>query len=103
MHDLLFGHQRELDEASIRTLASRIPGFDPAAFGECLTVGMSARVYRDAATARTLGVTGTPSFFVGPVDGAGRVTAQRAVSGAAHFQEFKAVIDDVLRASSGPS
>jgi len=64
MHDWLFSHQNELDDDSI-TGAARDIGLDMEAFSACLesdeTLG---QIDRGVNTARFLGLTGTPVFFI---------------------------------------
>jgi predicted DsbA family dithiol-disulfide isomerase len=64
-------------------------GLDAAAFATCLDQGKyTQRVIDEAAEARKLGVTGTPSFFVNDIK----------ILGAQPYPAFQAAIEEALRA-----
>src|SRR5687767_446804 len=64
MHDLLFANQRELELPHLVARAEKL-GLDVAAFRNALETRVHrAAIERDAAEARALGVTGTPTLFV---------------------------------------
>ena len=46
--------------------------------------------------ASAAGISGTPAFLVGTVDGTGKVTVVKALSGAQSYEAFRAAIDEVL-------
>jgi predicted DsbA family dithiol-disulfide isomerase len=86
MHDLIFANQRELTEAKYIEYAGEI-GLDVDQFKKDLaSAEIRARVDADAKEASSLGVTGTPGFFVNG----------RFISGARPFSSFKEMIDAEL-------
>ena len=63
-HDVLFAHRDALERASLQTYASDL-GLDCARFSRDLDdPTLDARIDADIADAKTLGVKGTPAFFV---------------------------------------
>ena len=87
MHDLLFKNQRELNEAAFKGYAQQL-GLDVAQFEkDYASPGVAEEVEADMALARTLGVTGTPGFFVNG----------RFLSGAQPYSAFKVKIDAELK------
>ncbi|HKY33981.1 MAG TPA: thioredoxin domain-containing protein [Candidatus Polarisedimenticolia bacterium] len=67
MHQRLFDNYRALDDASLKKYAQEI-GLDMARFERDLTdPAVAQEVARDAEEARTLGVEGTPTFFLNGV------------------------------------
>jgi protein-disulfide isomerase len=90
MHDLLFKNQRELNEAAFKGYAQQL-GLDVAQFEkDYASPGVAEEVEADMALARTLGVTGTPGFFVNG----------RFLSGAQPYSAFKTKIDAELKEST---
>ncbi|MFK7984506.1 MAG: DsbA family protein [Sandaracinaceae bacterium] len=64
MHDLLFEHQRQLEEEDLLGYAEQL-GLDMDRFGEDLaSPETQARVEADREMGRELGIEGTPSFFI---------------------------------------
>ncbi|VVB54992.1 Thioredoxin [uncultured archaeon] len=85
-HDKLFANQNALDIASLKKYATDL-GLDAAKFNDCLdTAKYASTVQKDTADAEAVGVSGTPSFFVGDT----------ALSGAQPYANFKQVIDEQL-------
>ena len=52
-------------------------------------------IAKDLANGQTAGISGTPSFVIGVVDGKGNVTGERIV-GALPIADFKKVVDKYL-------
>jgi len=94
MHDWLFRETPKLEESRLREGAREL-ALDTRAFDACLNGQAALRVQEDAASARPLGITGTPSFLVGLVQSDGRVRVVKRLTGAQPFEQFKAVIDAV--------
>jgi len=93
VHDILFAQQK-LSEDTLEN-ARRALLVDDVAFSAC--TGLAAEdVSKDLALARQLGISGTPAFLVGQVDGFGRVRVQRTVSGARPLSDFSKAIDETL-------
>ena len=87
MHDAMFGDQRNLDVAQLKSTAAGLE-LDATAFGQCLDSGQHAeRVNSDLQAGMEAGVTGTPALFING----------RFLSGAQPFEAISKVIDDELR------
>lgn len=97
MHDRLFANQRALAPDDIAGHA-RAVGLDEAEFARCLEAGGTGdRVRADLAIGLKAGINGTPTFFIGIVDSAGKsVKVVRTIRGAQPYAAFKAAIDAVL-------
>lgn len=86
MHDLLFANQRELNAERFYEHAAQI-GLDVARFkADYESAEVNKRVNADSREASSLGVTGTPGFFING----------RFLSGAKPFDDFKQIIDEEL-------
>jgi len=86
-HDKLFANQKKLAMEDLKQYAKEV-GLDTSRFEKDLTEpAMKKRMEDDMAEARTLGVTGTPSFFVNG----------RFLNGAKPFQEFATMINAELQ------
>ncbi len=85
-HDKLFANQRKLSDADLKQYAADL-GLDAAEFDSCLSSGKHrGDVQKEMASGKTLGVTGTPAFFING----------RFLSGAQPFTAFKKIIDEEL-------
>lgn len=98
MHDLLFGNLRGQSApelvAHARSLGLNVKGFE-----QCLgSDRYAARVRDGVAAGEAAGVRGTPTFFLGVVDGV-TVKATRMIRGAQPYPAFKAAIDSLLAES----
>jgi protein-disulfide isomerase len=90
MHDLLFQNQRNLSYEAFKGYASQL-GLDVAKFEEDYkSPELAKQIEADVALARSLGVTGTPGFFVNG----------RFLSGAQPYAAFKQKIDEELKKDS---
>lgn len=101
MHDKLFSNQSALDAKNLPNLAKQA-GLDTDKFQACLDNGAEANNVRgDMAAGQKLGVTGTPSFFLGLTNQKDPSTffATEKISGAQPFTAFKEAIDKVLNPS----
>ena len=86
MHDLIFENQRQLSTDKYNELAGTL-GLDIAKFKkDFASAEIKKRVDTDSKEAASLGVTGTPAFFING----------RFLSGAKPFEAFKEVIDQEL-------
>ena len=89
MHDMLLT-KKELEVPALKGYA-RAMKLDGAAFDKCLDSGATAGIVKESlAEAQTMGVQGTPSFFVNG----------RAISGAANYDRIKELIEEELSALS---
>jgi len=85
-HDKLFANQRQLTPDDLKRYAQEV-GLNMARFEkDLLNVENRKRVTDDMAEARSLGVSGTPGFFVNG----------RFLNGAKPFEEFERVINEEL-------
>ena len=86
-HDKLFANQSKLAPDNLKQYAKEL-GLDAARFEKDLAdLGKKKRVDDDMAEARSLGVSGTPAFFING----------RFLNGAKPFQEFAKVINAELQ------
>jgi len=89
MHDLIFENQRELSEENYIKYAQQI-GLDVGRFkADLVSADVRRSLDSDTREAESLGVTGTPAFFVNG----------RFLSGAQPFESFKRLIDEELARS----
>ncbi|MCA9385829.1 thioredoxin domain-containing protein [Candidatus Dojkabacteria bacterium] len=94
MHDRIFqsGGQNNADQ--LKTIASEL-GLNTGTFNTCLDNNeMADEVNADAADAAAAGISGTPGFVVGKIDG-DSVDGEK-VSGALPFASFQQVIEKYL-------
>jgi protein-disulfide isomerase len=97
MHDRLFGDQKALDEKGLEASAQAL-GLDTKQFQQCLDTGKyKAEIESEIQAGKELGVTGTPTFFLGP-SGAepGKFRATKKIGGAFPYTAFKQAIDDII-------
>lgn len=87
MHDTLFEHQRQLGEGELVGYAKEVGLNIPKVQQALKSEAHKAEVLQDQQQARSLGASGTPSFFING----------RNLRGAQPFAAFKAVIDEELR------
>ncbi len=82
----LYENQTDLSESAIKRYAAEL-GLDQDRFNQCLASGkMAARVRRDVDDARALGITGTPTFFIG----------RRMVVGPLEMPQFSQLVEQEL-------
>ena len=87
MHDVLFANQRALKRADLEKYAAQI-GLNMNQFNADLESNkFKAQVDADLAQARSIGVRGTPNFFING----------KKLTGAQPFERFKAKIDEALQ------
>lgn len=72
-------------------------GLDRVRFSTCMAGDGLDRVREDMASARQLGVTGTPTFLIGRIQPDGRVTVKYWLSGARPFAQFAGILDGLLK------
>jgi protein-disulfide isomerase len=88
MHDKIFANQRELTEAKFAEYAAELE-LDVEKFKQdSASADVKKKVDSDAREAASLGVSGTPGFFING----------RFLSGARPFDSFKTIIDEELKA-----
>ncbi len=100
MHDRFFAKQRSLKQADWVAHAKAV-GLDLSVFNQCMdSKKYEAAVAEDMKTGIAAGVTGTPTFFIGPLDADG--TSMRAgniVTGAQPYRVFQRALDSPLEAT----
>ena len=94
-HDLLFANQRRLDSQSLNDHAVSL-GIDPTLYKRCLERDAPDRVEKDLQLATMLGVTGTPSFFVGTARPGRHLTVKTTIKGTKPLREFVSAIEEAL-------
>jgi len=92
MHNRLLADPKTVTLASLQEFASSI-GLNSSTFDKCLAGEQTAKVRADLETAKSLGLAGTPSFFLGIRRDDGQVTVKAVLFGAQPFQRFKDEID----------
>ena len=105
MREQLFKNQKAL-EPQDRVAHGVAVGLDIPAYKKCLDSGKyQTRVRKDMEDGQTLGVMGTPSFFLGTFDekDPGKVNAVTMLSGALPYNEFKQALDKLMPAPAGTS
>ena len=98
MQNLIFDNQALLDAESLRDRAASL-GLDAGRFSACLAGPVPDRIRRDQTEGRALGVTGTPTLFVGAIQRDGRLNVRRRTSGAMSFDQLKEVLEQLLQAT----
>ena len=87
MHDKLFANQQKLSRDQYLAYAKEL-NLDVAKFTQAMdSPKVKAQIEADAADAKSLGVTGTPGFFVNG----------KFLSGAKPFEEFATAINGELK------
>lgn len=99
MHDQFFTRQRSLKSLDLPAQAA-VAGADRARLDDCLTGSAREQVLRDVADARSLGIAGTPFFFVGRPASGGIIQATHSINGARPFEVFESVLNELLRGGS---
>jgi protein-disulfide isomerase len=96
MHNALFAQQQRLGPELYKELAASLQ-LDTTAFASCLNdQTAAAEVDKDLTYGQSVGVRGTPTFFVGRID-KGQVVDAKAISGAKPFTVFAQAIDALLK------
>ncbi len=99
MHDRLFAQQRNLGTQLFQQLAQEL-GLNLQTFSQCLNSGtFDAQIDADIASARQIGVAGTPSFVIGKPTAAGTASGT-LVRGAVPFERFQRIIESFLHPST---
>jgi len=97
MHSILFSSQSSFGGPALRQYAEDL-NLDMSRFDSCLRRDETAgRVARDIAEGRRVGVTGTPTFFIGRPTAGNRARILRRIRGAAPFETFAHALTELLR------
>lgn len=97
LHDSLFaGGDKPLDEERLLRAAEE-SGLESAEMAECARrADIAESVTRDVSMARTLGITSTPTVFIGgPIEG-GRINVSLTILGAKSVTDFASAIDGLI-------
>ena len=104
MHNRIFSAEKTPDPNKLSKDAKAI-GLDAKAFDACLKAAKYAGKIDDSIKeGSSLGVNGTPAFFLGKTDlnNPGKIQATEMLVGAQPFEAFKQVIDKVLNLAKQP-
>jgi protein-disulfide isomerase len=94
MHDWLFGLSTPVTMVALSDAIGSMR-LDRGAFQRCMTGELAERVRKEAAEGRALGVTGTPTFFIGRALADGRVQPGARVVGDS-FPQLRAALTIAL-------
>jgi protein-disulfide isomerase len=95
MHDLLFQHQKELDEVGLGQRVQELH-LDSARVSACKGTKVRERIEVDALSGKALGLRGTPMFVIGRTLSSGTVHVTKIESGARPLEAFVGIIDGLL-------
>lgn len=97
MHNKIFDNQSEIQVENLKKYAADI-GLDAGSFNSCLDSGKYvSEIEKDTDDGRKIGVSGTPTFFIGKSRlNSNEITGIRIV-GARPLSSFKPVIDQLLQ------
>ena len=100
MHDILFKDPKRLTDPDLASAATQL-GLQPAAYKTCRSASDGERlVASDKAEGDRLGVTATPTFFIGTRLPGDRLKVTDVMIGARNISEFNEVFDRLLSKSS---
>jgi protein-disulfide isomerase len=94
MHTQLFARQGQFRDDQLIVLAGEL-GLDAAAFRACLSSEATLKMQADQALGRALGVSVTPTFFVGQIVSDGDIDIKWKLLGAQPVDAFRAAINRV--------
>lgn len=103
LHDLFF--KRDWSEyvhpSAVRSYAQGV-ALDLEKFQQCLDTGATrASLLEEETEGRLGGVEVTPTFFLGRRTGSGTMHVDKVLKGAMPFEEFRIVIEDLLKRAQG--
>ncbi len=94
MHEVLFANQRSLNETLYTETATSL-GLNEETFASCLDdPNLGRLVDRDFAYGGSVGVTGTPTFFVGKIKG-DAITDVVSITGAQSYSAFSSALQQL--------
>lgn len=102
MHDRLFANQVALGADDLVRHAGAI-GLDPRRMATCLEAPPDPAIETDITLAQQLGVSSTPTFFIGEIQNDRRVRLVRKIRGAQSYNVFKGALDEVLAVKGSAS
>ena len=95
MHDLAFQQGNQLSPAGLEAQAASL-GLNREQFGICLAGGAAQKVKADEAQGLSLGVAGTPTFFLGTVQSDGTIKIVQRLTGALPVDVVSKALDALL-------
>jgi protein-disulfide isomerase len=97
MHDSLFANQAALTEKDMSDRAQSL-GMDSAQLTQCLSSEKySDEIRKSEAEAQSMGIQGTPTFFIGVIQENGNVLkVEKTIMGAHPYETFKSDLDELL-------
>jgi len=98
MYRHLFANQHSLQEQALIDSAHAL-GIEPATFARCLAGAMADRITADLKEGRRLGVTSTPTLFIGKVQPDGSIRLTKRVSGAVPITDLRDLIKSMTAAT----
>jgi NhaA family Na+:H+ antiporter len=98
LHDAMFANQAALDGPALDAHLLRL-GLKNASFAACMSGPAAKRIDEDVKTGRALGVTGTPTAFIGVAQADRRFKLVQRISGARPLKDFEAALDRWLAES----
>lgn len=98
VHARLFANQNSLALPNLPQVVAGL-GLDAAAFTPCLNAPLLTSVTNDLDAGTKLGITGTPTFFIGTMQPDGTVRATKRVIGAVPLATFKTALDAAIAAA----
>ena len=102
MHDRLFLESPRLEEEVLRGYAESI-GIPGQEFDHCMSGYGRDQIVTDLADAKTLGLSGTPSFLIGTMRADGGLKVTNVLKGAASLDAFTEAIKPLTGSSAGRS
>jgi protein-disulfide isomerase len=99
MHDRLFGQQSKLSKDEVRAIAETLR-LNMKQFDECTFATADGHVNQDVSAGKSLGIGGTPTFFVGMQVTPGKLKVTKVMTGAQTMEQLDAVLDDLLAHAS---
>lgn len=97
MHNLLFSSPEELNANNFRDHA-RLLGLNLQSFNACLLGQATAQVSADAALAKALGITATPTILLGSLQTGNVLRVTNRLPAGASIAEIRLLIEALLRA-----
>jgi protein-disulfide isomerase len=97
MHDELFADQRALAKDAVSAKAKSL-GLDVSSFEACIETDGKTQVRSDETSAGSLGVHGTPAFFIGIIQPDRTVKVRKVLTGATDAKVFEDAINEVYTA-----
>jgi protein-disulfide isomerase len=97
MHDSLFANQGALTENDMANRAKSL-GMDSGELTQCVSSEKySKEIEKSATEAQSMGIDGTPTFFLGVIQENGKVVkVEKTIVGAHSYKTFKSDLDELL-------